>query len=87
MAEAAVQGHEADTLTSILAPAGTPKEIVELLHREIAAVVAMPEIKERLTSLGFLPIANTPDEFAQRIDVELKKWAKVIRDAKIPQIQ
>jgi tripartite-type tricarboxylate transporter receptor subunit TctC len=44
-------------------------------------------VRERLTSLGFLPIANTPDEFAKRIDVELKKWAKVIRDAKIPQIQ
>jgi tripartite-type tricarboxylate transporter receptor subunit TctC len=87
MAEAGVQGHEADTLTSILVPAGTPKEIVDLLYREIAAVVALPDVRERLTSLGFLPIANRPDEFAQRIDVELVKWAKVIRDAKIPQIQ
>jgi tripartite-type tricarboxylate transporter receptor subunit TctC len=87
MAEAGVQGHEADTLTSVLAPAGTPKEIIDLLYREIAAIVAMPDVKEKLTSLGFLPIANRPDEFAQRIDVELKKWAKVIRDAKIPQIQ
>jgi tripartite-type tricarboxylate transporter receptor subunit TctC len=87
MAEAGVQGHEADTLTSILAPAGTPKEIIDLLYREIAAVVALPDVRERLTSLGFLPIANRPDEFAQRIDVELVKWAKVIRDAKIPQIQ
>jgi tripartite-type tricarboxylate transporter receptor subunit TctC len=87
MAEAGVQGHEADTLTSILAPAGTPKEIVDLLYREIAAVVAMPDVRERLTSLGFLPIANTPDDFAKRIDAELRKWAKVIRDAKIPQIQ
>jgi tripartite-type tricarboxylate transporter receptor subunit TctC len=87
MAEAGVQGHEADTLTSILVPAGTPKEIVDLLHREIAAIVAMPDVKERLTSLGFLPIASRPDEFAKRIDVELAKWAKVIRDAKIPQIQ
>jgi tripartite-type tricarboxylate transporter receptor subunit TctC len=87
MAEAGVQGHEADTLTSILVPAGTPKEIVDLLYREIAAIVAMPDVKERLTSLGFLPIASRPDEFAKRIDVELAKWAKVIRDAKIPQIQ
>jgi tripartite-type tricarboxylate transporter receptor subunit TctC len=47
----------------------------------------MPDVKERLTSLGFLPIASTPDDFAKRIDVELKKWANVIRDAKIPQIQ
>jgi tripartite-type tricarboxylate transporter receptor subunit TctC len=87
MAEAGVVGHEADTLTSILAPAGTPKEIIDLLHREIAAIVALPEVKEKLTSLGFLPIANRPEEFAKRIDVELDKWAKVIRDAKIPQIQ
>jgi tripartite-type tricarboxylate transporter receptor subunit TctC len=87
MAEAGVAGHEADTLTSVLAPAGTPKEIIDLLHREIAAIVALPDVKEKLTSLGFLPIANRPEEFAKRIDVELDKWAKVIRDAKIPQIQ
>src|SRR5215211_4079337 len=86
MAEAGVQGQEAETLTGILAPAGTPKEIVDLLHREIKAIVEMPDVKQKLGALGFQPIANTPEEFAKRIDVEVKKWAGVIRDAKIPQI-
>ncbi len=86
MAEAGAAGQDAETLTAVLAPAGTPKEIVDKLHREIAAVVTNPDVKAKFVELGFQPIANTPQEFAQRIEVELKKWAQVIRDAKIPQI-
>jgi tripartite-type tricarboxylate transporter receptor subunit TctC len=83
MAEAGLAGHEAYTLQGALAPAGTPKEIVDLLHREILKVVAMPDVKERFAALGFDIIANTPSEFAAQIKVEMEKWAKVIRDAKI----
>jgi tripartite-type tricarboxylate transporter receptor subunit TctC len=86
MAEAGIEGQEAETLTGILVPGGTPKPVIDKLYQEIAAVIALPEVKERLLALGFVPIGNTPEEFAQRIDVELKKWAKVIQDAKIPQI-
>src|ERR1700742_5065319 len=63
-AEQGVKDQEADTLTGIVAPAGPPKEIVELLSRQIAKGVARPEVKERLVNLGFKPVANTPDEFA-----------------------
>src|SRR6201981_2919187 len=70
-AEEGVKGQEADTLTGIVAPAGTPKEIVELLAREIARSVARPDVRERLATLGFKPVANTPDEFAVRIKLEL----------------
>jgi tripartite-type tricarboxylate transporter receptor subunit TctC len=87
MAEAGIPGQEAETLTGILVPAGTPKPIVDKLHQEIAAVIALPDVQTKLLALGFVPIANTPDQFAKRIDDELKKWAKVIHDAKIPQIQ
>jgi tripartite-type tricarboxylate transporter receptor subunit TctC len=83
MAEAGIAGHEAYTLQGALAPAGTPKEIVDLLHREILKVVAMPDVKERFAALGFDIIANTPSEFAAQIKVEMEKWAQVIRDAKI----
>ncbi len=86
MAEAGVEGQEAETLTGILVPAGTPGPIVDKLYKEIAAIIALPEVKEKLSGLGFVPIGNTPQEFARRIDFELKKWAKVIQDAKIPQI-
>src|SRR4051794_28143209 len=66
--------QEADTLTGIVAPAGTPKEIIELLAREIAKSVAKPEIKEKLATLGFNPVANTPAEFTARIKIEIEKW-------------
>jgi tripartite-type tricarboxylate transporter receptor subunit TctC len=82
-AEQGVKGQEADTLTGIVVPAATPKEIVALLHREIAKAVAQGEVKEKLAALGFNPIANTPDEFGTRIKAEIEKWGKVVRDAKL----
>ena len=82
-AEQGVKGQEADTLTGIVAPAGTPKEIVELLSREIAKSVARPDVRERLAILGFKPVANTPDEFTARIKLEMEKWSKVVRDANL----
>jgi tripartite-type tricarboxylate transporter receptor subunit TctC len=53
------------------------------LHREIVRIIAMPEVRERLTALGFEPIGSTPEEFAYRIKWEIEKWAKVIRAADI----
>ena len=83
MAEAGVPDQEADTLTGIVVPVGTPPEIVELLHREIVKIVALPDVQEKLTALGFISIADTPAEFAARLKSEFAKWAKVIKDAGI----
>ena len=82
-AEQGVKDQEADTITGLVAPAGTPKEIVDLLYREIAKAVAQPDVRERLTTLGFKAIANTPDEFGVRIKAEMEKWGKVVHDAKL----
>src|SRR3954464_1690735 len=82
-AEQGIKDQEADTLTGIVAPSGTPKEIVDLLAREIAKAVARPDVRERLATLGFKPVANTPDEFAARIKLEMEKWAKVVHDANL----
>ena len=82
-AEQGVKDQEADTLTGIVAPAGTPKEIVDLLAREIAKSVARPDVRERLTALGFKPVANTPDEFTARLKLEIEKWGKVVHDANL----
>jgi tripartite-type tricarboxylate transporter receptor subunit TctC len=82
-AEQGVKDQEADTLTGIVVPAGTPKDIVELLSRTIAKGVAEPEVRERLMALGFRPVANTPDEFAARIKLEIEKWGKVVHDANL----
>jgi tripartite-type tricarboxylate transporter receptor subunit TctC len=83
MAEAGVADQEADTLTGIVVPAGTPKEIVDQLQRDIAKIVAQPDVKEKLAALGFVPIANPPAEFGTRIKVEMEKWGKVVRAAKL----
>src|SRR6476660_1950109 len=82
-AEQGVKDQDDDTLTGIVAPAGTPTEIVALLSREIAKSVARPEVSELLAVLGFRPVANTPDEFAARIKLEMEKWGKVVRDANL----
>ena len=83
LAEAGLPNQEADTMQGILVPAGTPKDIVALLHREILDAMAQPDVKEKMVSLGFESVASTPEEFAARIRDEIPKWGKVIRDAGI----
>jgi tripartite-type tricarboxylate transporter receptor subunit TctC len=81
--EAGVRDQEAYTLTGLVVPAGTPKEIVDRLNREIIKIGTLPDVKARLDTLGFNPVLNTPDEFGARIKVEMAKWGKVVRDAKL----
>ncbi|MBI3372072.1 MAG: tripartite tricarboxylate transporter substrate binding protein [Betaproteobacteria bacterium] len=83
MTESGAPDQEAETMQGVLLPAGTPREIVERLHREIVRAVALPEVKERLAALGFDAVANTPEEFAAYIRSEVDKWARVIREANI----
>jgi tripartite-type tricarboxylate transporter receptor subunit TctC len=81
--EAGVPDFESDTLTGIVAPAGTPKEIIDRWRNDIVKMVATPEVRQRLEALGFAPVANTPEEFGERIKLEIAKWGKVVRDANI----
>jgi tripartite-type tricarboxylate transporter receptor subunit TctC len=83
LAEAGLPDQEADTMQAVLVPAGTPQPVIDLLYREIKAIVALPDIKERFEVLGLDPVANTPQEFAAQIKVEIAKWGKVIRGANI----
>jgi tripartite-type tricarboxylate transporter receptor subunit TctC len=82
-AEAGVPDLESDTVTSIVARAGTPTEIIERWHREIARAVAMPDVNEKLRTLGFNPVGSSPAEFAERIKTESNRWDKVAREAGI----
>jgi tripartite-type tricarboxylate transporter receptor subunit TctC len=83
LAEAGLPDQEADTMQAVLVPAGTPRPVIDLLYREIKAIVALPDIRERFEVLGLDPVANTPGEFAAQIKVEIEKWGKVIRGANI----
>jgi tripartite-type tricarboxylate transporter receptor subunit TctC len=81
--EQGIPDLESDTLTGIVAPAGTPNEIIERWQSEISRMAAAPDVRERLEALGFAPVANTPAEFGERLKAEMAKWGKVVRDANI----
>ena len=78
MAEAGVPGYEASAWFGLLAPANTPKPIVELLQRHVAAILRQPEVEKMLLEQGAEAVGNTPDEFARLIAAELQKWTKVV---------
>ena len=82
-AEAGIAGHEGDTLTAMVVPAGTPKSIIASLRAATRRLMVLADVKEKLEALGFNAIASTPDEFGERIRSEQAKWGKVIRDAHI----
>ena len=79
----ALPGYEAVGWNGILAPAGTPKAIIERLHSEIAKIVRSPEFSQQLTGEGATAVGNTPAEFDTMIRADMRKWADVVRDAGI----
>jgi len=83
MAEASGADLQADVISGILVRAGTPREVIDRLHGEIVKVIGQPEVRDRLVTLGFEPVANTPGEFAEWIKIEIAKWANVIHEANI----
>jgi tripartite-type tricarboxylate transporter receptor subunit TctC len=83
IAEAGYPDIAADIWTAVLVPHGTPREIIDLLQREIAKLMTLPEARDRIASLGFVPVGNAPDECAAQIAAEISKWSKVIQDAGI----
>jgi tripartite-type tricarboxylate transporter receptor subunit TctC len=87
MAEAGFPELETEFFQGILAPAGTPKEIIDRWHAEIVKAAQQPDVQKKLAAMSFEAQPNTPDQFAAMIKAEVAKWAAVIRDAKIPQVQ
>jgi tripartite-type tricarboxylate transporter receptor subunit TctC len=83
MAEAGYPEIAGESWFVVVVPAGTPKDIIALLHRETAKALALPEMREKLAALGYEPVASTPDECAAQFRTEAARWTKVIRDAGI----
>jgi tripartite-type tricarboxylate transporter receptor subunit TctC len=83
MAESGFPGFEAVPWFGLLAPAGTPKDVLDKLHDEAVKALAMPQVRRQFDELGLEPVGNTPAEFAAVIKKETPEWAKVIRDADI----
>ena len=76
---AKLKGFEASSWFGLLAPAGTPPEVVLRIQQETAKALSLPSIKEKLLAQGAIPSGNTPQEFAALIDAEIKKWAPVVK--------
>lgn len=74
-------GFEASSWFGILAPAGTPPDLVNKLQQEIAKALSSPAVKEKLVAQGADPVGNTPEQFAAHIQAETRKWAKVVKDS------
>lgn len=78
VAEAGVAGHEVVVWHGILAPAGTPRVVVAKLNAELARILAMPDVRKRMQSMGFEPAGGTPDDFAALIKTDMTKWPALV---------
>jgi tripartite-type tricarboxylate transporter receptor subunit TctC len=85
VAESGIPGFEYATWYGVLAPARTPKPIIDKLNKTIVAALNSPELQQRYSAQGMDPKPTTSAEFAAYLKSETEKWAKVVRDAKIPQ--
>jgi tripartite-type tricarboxylate transporter receptor subunit TctC len=83
IAESGYPGFEAVGWAGLLAPAGTPREIVTRVNAEMVRSLAMPELKERFVAMGAELVSSTPEEFDAYIRSETAKWGKVIKDVGI----
>jgi tripartite-type tricarboxylate transporter receptor subunit TctC len=83
IAEAAVPGYGGTPWFSVVAPAGTPRPIIDKLNRLLMAFINRPETQDKMNALAITPWTSTPDELAQFIPAEIKKWAQVVKDAGI----
>jgi tripartite-type tricarboxylate transporter receptor subunit TctC len=86
-AEEGVPNQESAFIVGVAAPAGTPREIVDLLNRELRRIIAIPDVTEKLNFIGYVAETDTPDEFAAMLKSEIELWARVIRDSKIQKVE
>ena len=83
VSEAGVPGYEFTEWWGLMAPAGTPREVVNKLSTALATVVTRPDMKERFAALGAEPLSEGPEKFAVRVQDDVAKYAKIVKDARI----
>ena len=81
VAEGGFPGYRVDNMYGILAPAGTPPGRVRELNAAIVKVLALPEIRDKLSAQGFDVVGNSPQDFAKFLKVEFDKWGKVVKES------
>ena len=78
LSEAGVAGYEATLWVGVMAPAGTPQSVVDLLNKAINEILARPEVKAAWEKQGAEPLVMTPGEFGAHVQSEIEKWARII---------
>ena len=81
VAETGLAAYDVNPWYGLFAPAGTPREIVDKINREVLGILQLPDVKERFATLGADPAGTTPGEFATFINVEIEKWTRVIKQS------
>ncbi len=84
--EAGIDNWEVTIWYGLLAPAGTPRDIVTRLNAEWVKIAATPDTKELIKKTGCEPLAGTPEQFSQFLKAEIVRWTKIIKDANIPSL-
>jgi tripartite-type tricarboxylate transporter receptor subunit TctC len=82
-AAAGLPGYEAVSWYALMAPAGTPQEVINKVHADVAKVLQFPEVRDRLAGMGAEPSGEAPAELAKRIKLEYDRWGEVVRKANI----
>ena len=67
----------------VFVPAGTPKDLVDVLNKQVARIMTLPDVKERMATMGFDPTVSTSEELNDHMKAETEKWSKVVRQANI----
>jgi len=83
VAESGYPGFESASWYGLFAPAATPGELIERLHRNIVSILALPEVRESLSGMGVEIVGNRPEQFAAEIRVEVAQWPEIIKAAGI----
>jgi tripartite-type tricarboxylate transporter receptor subunit TctC len=81
VAEAGVAGYEVMVWFGLVAPSGTPRDVIAKLNAEVLRILAMPDVRERFLAQGVEPMGSTPEQFGEHIRAQMAKWGKVVKDA------
>jgi tripartite-type tricarboxylate transporter receptor subunit TctC len=81
--EAGVDNFEVSQWYGVLAPAGTPRDVITHLNAEWVKIASMPDTMEKMRKVEFEPMSSTPEQFAEFVKTEIVRWGKVIRDANL----
>lgn len=79
VAEAGVRDYSAEAKSGLLGPPGMPRALVEQIQRDVVAVLQKPEVRQKLISMGVIPLGSTPDEFSADLRAELVRWGEIVR--------